>query len=135
MERKIGTPLAMAALGEELAGKFDVLLLHGPLGAGKTTLVQGFVRGLGVDAAVQSPSYGYLREYAGKILHVDCYNIDSASQFVGLGIPELVGEFEKIVVEWPKFLEEWVGEIRGRGAVVEIELDGESGRLVKISEL
>jgi len=69
------------ALGEALAahlGPGDVVALAGPLGAGKTCLVQGIARGLGVRERVTSPTFVLVRRHAGRIplVHCDVYRLD-----------------------------------------------------------
>src|SRR4051795_11785335 len=70
--RRIGARLA------PLLGSGDLVLLEGPFGAGKTTLVQGIARGLGVQAEyVNSPTFTLINEYEGRIplFHVDLYRL------------------------------------------------------------
>jgi tRNA threonylcarbamoyladenosine biosynthesis protein TsaE len=78
----------------------DVVVLTGPLGAGKTRFVAGLARGLGAPARVRSPSFTLVNEYAGRIrlLHLDLYRLDSG-EAGGLGIEELT-ERGALAVEW-----------------------------------
>jgi tRNA threonylcarbamoyladenosine biosynthesis protein TsaE len=69
------------ALGETLAAHLvpgDVVALAGPLGAGKTCLVQGIARGLGVRERVTSPTFVLVRHHAGRIplVHCDVYRLE-----------------------------------------------------------
>lgn len=97
----------LLALGERLAaGLFPgaVLLLHGDLGAGKTTLAQGIARGLGVQESVTSPTYAIVNEYPlGRLslFHADVYRLNAVDELVSAGIAERVGEGGVWVVEWP----------------------------------
>ena len=73
------------ALGAQLAGAVPAtsnhalcVTLSGELGAGKTTLVRGFLRALGVEGSVRSPSYALLETYelaARRVLHLDLYRL------------------------------------------------------------
>ena len=76
-----------------------VVLLRGDLASGKTTLVQNFVAGLGIDDIVTSPTFSIQSIYGNNIYHYDVYN-KTLSEFVALGLLE---EFEKSgihFVEW-----------------------------------
>ena len=80
----------------------DVVVLDGPLGAGKTTLAQGIARGLGIDEQVTSPTFVVARELpAGRrghrMLHVDAYRISSLPEWDDL---DLDLESAVAVVEW-----------------------------------
>ncbi len=94
------------ALGEELARELTpdgILLLSGDLGVGKTVLVQGVARGLGIDPrAVQSPSYTLIARYESgspPLVHIDLYRLEPEETYA-LGLEEeLAGPGVK-VVEW-----------------------------------
>jgi tRNA threonylcarbamoyladenosine biosynthesis protein TsaE len=104
-------PQDTEALGAELAQEFkpgDVLLLQGPLGAGKTCLTRGLARGLGADAdSVLSPTFALVREVRGGRLplhHVDLYRLQGPGEVRGLGLEELFDGDGLTVVEWPERL-------------------------------
>ena len=87
------------SLGRALTGPVWVGL-RGPLGAGKTRLIQGLARGLGYDGPVRSPSYVLEHRYRGRlpILHLDLYRLEVPG-------PELMASWEEdesavVVVEW-----------------------------------
>lgn len=86
----------------------DVVILTGELGAGKTTLVQGVARGLGVEAAVSSPTFTLIKEYDGilDIAHVDVYRLDRLQDVVDLGLDELAGSEGVTLVEWGDVVEQ-----------------------------
>ena len=71
----------------------DTIVLTGDLGAGKTTMVQGIGRGLGVEDHVASPTFTLVREYAGRldVAHVDVYRLERMQDVVDLAIDELGG--------------------------------------------
>jgi tRNA threonylcarbamoyladenosine biosynthesis protein TsaE len=91
-----------AALGRAVQPG-DVLLLLGNFGAGKTTLVQGMARGLGVDDVVTSPSFVIANEYRGAIplYHLDLYRIDQMDTTTLEALAEYFGGDGVCVVEWP----------------------------------
>ena len=94
------------ALGEHLASCLapgDLLALHGELGAGKTCLVRGIARGLGVDeGSVASPSFTLINEYEGRLplVHLDGYRLDSAEAFEELGLEDYFEGEGVLVIEW-----------------------------------
>lgn len=114
-----GTPVELRtvadteALGERLGaglGAGDLVVLSGPLGAGKTVLVRGIARGLGVAGAVTSPTFVIAREHrplpggAGvPLVHVDAYRLGFASDVAAqLDDLDLDTDLDSavVVVEW-----------------------------------
>ena len=102
----LNSPEQMEGFGERLAGKLragDLVLLTGPLGAGKTTLTRGIGAGLGAEGTVQSPTFVLARQHrtaAGpKLIHVDAYRLGSAVELDDLDI-----DFAKsiVVIEWAR---------------------------------
>lgn len=90
-----------AALAAE-ARRGDVVVLAGPLGAGKTTFAQGFARGLGVKEPVTSPTFTLVRQYPcrlGQLLHADVYRLEHLAEVEDLGLGELVSDGVALV-EW-----------------------------------
>jgi tRNA threonylcarbamoyladenosine biosynthesis protein TsaE len=106
MQYLIESPENMHEFGIKLAGQLqagDMVLLSGPLGAGKTTLTRGIGEGLGAQGTVQSPTFVLARTHkttAGpKLVHVDAYRLGSAVELDDLDI-----DFENsiVVVEWAR---------------------------------
>ena len=83
----------------------DVILLHGDLGAGKTTLTQAIAVGLDVpaDQYVTSPSFALMHEYPGRIplYHMDCYRLSGEEDIEGAGLIDYIGGPGLAVIEWP----------------------------------
>ena len=94
-------------LGEKLAKELragDVILLEGPLGAGKSELARGVARGLGVQETVTSPSFTILNVYdSGRVplYHFDWYRLESAEELFEMGMEEYLGGDGIALVEWP----------------------------------
>jgi tRNA threonylcarbamoyladenosine biosynthesis protein TsaE len=98
--------LAMRLAADLEAG--ETLLLDGPLGSGKTTLVRFLVEGLGGDPAqVLSPTFTLLHQYSARlpVVHVDAYRLDGPGGLAGLGFEELA-EPGIGVIEWAARVDE-----------------------------
>jgi tRNA threonylcarbamoyladenosine biosynthesis protein TsaE len=106
LEKIITGEEATERLGEKLASFLsagDVLALYGELGAGKTCLVRGLARGLGIeDGLVASPSFSLINEYPGKrpLFHIDCYRLHHSEEIAELGLEEYFDGPGITVVEW-----------------------------------
>ena len=107
------SPDETEAEGEELGRRLrpgDLILLTGPLGAGKTTFVRGLARGAGSEAQVASPTFQLVRIYPGRVqlAQVDLYGVKTAGELADLGIDELIDE-GAVVVEWGDRIEAKTG--------------------------
>jgi tRNA threonylcarbamoyladenosine biosynthesis protein TsaE len=119
-ELRVATGAAMRDLGRELAELLragDLVILAGPLGAGKTTLVQGIGEGLGVRGPVTSPTFVIARVHpalAGSgpsLVHADAYRLGSIGEVDDLDLDAgLAGAVT--VVEWGEGLAEGLAEDR-----------------------
>ncbi len=135
MEFQIQDPEQMHQLGLEIAKVLkagDLLLLNGPLGAGKTTLTRGIGEGLGASGTVQSPTFVLARTHrtvAGpKLVHVDAYRLNSAVELDDLDI-----DFANsiVVVEWAR---DYIDGIAENWLQVDINRESEDeSRLVTIT--
>lgn len=125
--------------GARLAGILeagDLLVLTGPLGAGKTALVQGIAAGLGVSGTVASPTFVIARVHAGPIplVHVDAYRLGSLAEVDDLDLDATQDE-AVTVVEWGRglverladeYLEITIDRLDDDTRVVKLEPHGEA---------
>ncbi len=126
------TPEASEAVGRRLAAQLapgDVVLLDGPLGAGKTRLVTGIAAGLGIDPTeVHSPSYTLVNEYEGAdgrlLVHADGYRLADSAALDDLGLEEAAAEGAVVAIEWPRAF-----TAGGRVWRVVMEVAGEQRRI------
>ena len=82
-----------------------VVFLEGELGAGKTTLVRGWLRALGIDGPIRSPTYTLIEPYqiaARDLLHMDLYRLRSPDELEGLGLDDYAPQRCWWLVEWPQ---------------------------------
>lgn len=124
-EREIVSPADMERLGRDMGERLragDMVVLTGPLGAGKTTLTRGIAQGLGVRGPIQSPTFVIARTHpslvgGAPLVHVDAYRLGSSAELEDLDI-DLDGSV--VVVEWGR-------EVVARVADTwwEVELDRE----------
>lgn len=105
------SPAETEAIGATLASQAQrgqVFGLTGDLGAGKTQLVKGIARGLGVTARIQSPTFALVNEYhEGRLplYHLDLYRLDTPEQIAGAGLLEFLTPDGVAVIEW---IEHWL---------------------------
>ena len=94
-------------LGEKIARRLrpgSMVALSGDLGAGKTTLVKGIAKGLGVKnyRYVNSPSFVLVKEYKGKIplFHFDIYRLNNLKEIEDIGYEDYLARDGVVVIEW-----------------------------------
>jgi tRNA threonylcarbamoyladenosine biosynthesis protein TsaE len=86
------------------------LALHGDLGVGKTTFVQGLARGLGIPDAVTSPTFNIFTLHRGPInlLHLDAYRLENPQQVDDLLLADFMISPWCLAVEWPERVAGWL---------------------------
>jgi tRNA threonylcarbamoyladenosine biosynthesis protein TsaE len=122
-------------LGAQLSGG-EILLLSGPLGAGKTMLVKGIAHSLGIDEEdVTSPSFTLVNPHQGRLLlyHVDLYRLDAgASAAHAVDLDEILTDEDAIVIiEWAERLGRY--PLPGNVWRISIAGDGDEDRRISIA--
>lgn len=105
---------ATHALAEELAAALPAdatLALHGDLGVGKTTFVQGLARGLGVTEPVTSPTFNIFTLHRGAtrtLVHMDAYRLENDRQIDALMLEDFLVSPWCLAIEWPEKIATWI---------------------------
>ncbi|MCF3651841.1 tRNA (adenosine(37)-N6)-threonylcarbamoyltransferase complex ATPase subunit type 1 TsaE [Synoicihabitans lomoniglobus] len=108
-----GSAAATRALATELAAALPddtVLALHGDLGVGKTTFVQGLAAGLGIHDPVTSPTFNLYTLYPGprRLLHLDAYRLENGGQVDALMLEDFLISPWIAAIEWPERIADWM---------------------------
>ena len=120
------------ALAAELAAALPsdaTLALHGDMGVGKTTFVQGLAQGLGVHEQVTSPTFAIYTVYQGaarRLVHLDAYRLDKESQLEPLLLEEFLISPFCLAVEWPEKTGAWLPQDAWHLTLSIVEGDGSS---------
>ena len=141
--REIATASEMEQLGRDLGGALragDLVVLTGPLGAGKTTLTRGIGAGLGVRGPVQSPTFVIARTHPSEVdgpplVHVDAYRLGSPAELDDLGLDL---DRSVTIVEWGRdmvdgLLDSWWEIEIERGVADTVDLEDDDPRVVTVS--
>lgn len=134
------SPAETEALGEQWGREAQpglVIALSGDLGAGKTQLVKGLARGLGITARVHSPTFTLVNEYTGgrlRLFHLDLYRLETREHILSAGLEEYWQPDGVAVIEWAERvkaeLEMKQGESTRRVRDVQIEVVNDTTRRI-----
>jgi tRNA threonylcarbamoyladenosine biosynthesis protein TsaE len=127
MKRVLANAEATESLGAQLAQAITpgIIYLNGDLGAGKTTLARGFMRGLGYTGKVRSPTYTLVEPYVlepCRVYHMDLYRLADAEELEWLGLRDMLAEAALLLVEWP---ERGSGFLPSADLSIDLEFTGE----------
>lgn len=104
----LASPEATEAFGAKLWATLPsrcLVFLHGNLGAGKTTLVRGFLRAAGYEGVVKSPTYNLVEEYVcqgREIYHFDLYRLNDPEELEWIGMRDYLSKNAICFIEWPE---------------------------------
>jgi tRNA threonylcarbamoyladenosine biosynthesis protein TsaE len=116
-ELRAGRTTSSAEQTQALAGELAralppdaTLALHGNLGVGKTTFVQGLARGFGIQDPITSPTFTIFHLYRGErtLVHLDAYRLENESQIDALMLEDFLVSPFCLAVEWPEKLASWI---------------------------
>jgi len=106
LKLKTEAPEETIELGErlgEVLNSGDIICLQGDLGAGKTYLAKGILKGLGVEREITSPTYTLVNEYQGRLpaYHIDLYRVSDYKELYDIGFEEYLYGEGVTIIEWP----------------------------------
>jgi tRNA threonylcarbamoyladenosine biosynthesis protein TsaE len=124
-------------LGERIGKSLkagDIVALSGELGAGKTTLIQGIAKGLGIRDWVTSPTFTIINEFKGRIdlYHVDLYRIDKLEDALDVEIEEYFTKGGVTVIEWAEKINPLLPD---KTIKINIDIVSENKRKIEIKGL
>ena len=142
IDKKTSSPEETKEFGRSLAKRLNpgsLVALIGPLGSGKTVLIQGICSGLEVEKAVTSPSFVIINEYPGKlhsspiwIYHFDLYRLENVEEFVKLGYEEYFYGRGITLIEWAEKAKPFLPKKRWE---VHLKILSENERGICVEEL
>jgi tRNA threonylcarbamoyladenosine biosynthesis protein TsaE len=133
------SPSETVRIGEAFADLLrdgDLVLLHGDLGAGKTTLAKGIASALGIEEVVSSPSFSLVNEYdtsraaaVTRLYHLDLYRLRGENDLASIGFEDFAAPTDGVtLVEWP---ERATSALPERFLLIEIETVGSDSRRLR----
>jgi len=134
MEKTTFSPEETKEFGRVLAKELkagSVVALTGPLGSGKTVLIQGICSGLSVTEFVTSPSFVIINEYPGKfkVYHFDLYRLENLEEFIKLGYEEYFYGNGITLIEWAEKITNFLPQERIQ---IDLEILSENERRISV---
>ncbi|AEE16973.1 tRNA (adenosine(37)-N6)-threonylcarbamoyltransferase complex ATPase subunit type 1 TsaE [Treponema brennaborense] len=122
------------ALGRRIGKKLKpgaVLAMEGTLAAGKTTITKGIAESLGVAETITSPTFTLVSEYEGNVplYHMDVYRLDSAEDFLNLGVEDMLYGKGVCIIEWSEKVRK---ELPTTTITVRLEADDDGARTITV---
>jgi len=102
----------------------EIIVLSGPLGAGKTCFVKGIAKGLNIEQMITSPTFNIMKEYDDKLCHIDAYRIKEED----IGIDHYIDNNFIICIEWSENISDFIPYINYE---IKLDYNGE-GREIEI---
>jgi len=131
-----GEEIAKKVLKNRQNKKAQILALCGDLGAGKTTFLRGFAKGLGIKERVLSPTFVIFKKFKiqdsffNLFYHVDCYRLKDSKDLLGLGFEEFSSNSKNIIaIEWAEIVEDILPENK---ISIHFEFKDEKRRIITI---
>ena len=135
----LGEEVAKEVLKNNQNKKAQILALEGDLGAGKTTFLQGFAKGLGIKEKILSPTFVILKKFQVLVprfqcfYHLDCYRIKSPKEILELGFKDITSDPRNIIaVEWSERIKKILPK---ELIVIKFEFKGENKRKIIIKKI
>jgi tRNA threonylcarbamoyladenosine biosynthesis protein TsaE len=119
------------------AKKGEVYCLNGDLGVGKTVFTQGFAKGLGIEEAVNSPTFTIIQEYEGRLpfYHFDVYRISDLDEMDEIGYEDYFYGDGVCLIEWAGLIEELLPKKRVNIAITKDLQKGFDYRSIEIDKV
>lgn len=105
-----------------------IILLNGPMGVGKTTLIKHILP----EYDVSSPSFLHLQYYGEDFAHIDAYMINSINHFLNLEISDIL-DSRCLIIEWGNLVLEGVNLFDAKIINIDMFFDDEKNRIIKLS--
>ena len=115
--------------------KYNIVLLRGELGAGKTTLVKALLTKMGSKDLGSSPSYAIINKYLvaeGHCYHMDLYRLQTPEEAFDLGIEEMLYSGDRCFIEWPELILDW---IESPYHIIDISLQEDGNRQIILTSI